>query len=187
MVTVVTILLRVGVVSFLSSPSSRPSRKAEMKRAIQPYIPFCSRADNRGADRWSKRARKPRDVPAVCFKRDSRLRGAVGDKLCSADDRVLADKYMEPYHDKKCVRECAFRLDDSAVVYAGLDERCTEFHAVFFDLFYPGADISRAAFLRRNSVQVRRSACVDSGDLSHWRFSLEKGSAEISGSRRMTA
>lgn len=106
-------------------------------------------------------------------------RGAVGDKLCGADDSVPAHKYMEPYHHKECVCERAVGFNDPPLVYARMDEGSAEFYAIFLNLFHSCADISRSAFLQRDCAQMRSSACMDRSNIFHRRYSLEKGTAKL--------
>lgn len=71
------------------------------------------------------------------------------------------------------------------MVYAGVDEWCVEIYAVFFDLFYAGADLSGAAFHERDFVSVYGAGGVDCGDLSGGKFVVDEGTTKTGCARRL--
>ena len=82
---------------------------------------------------------------------------------------------MERHDDKKCIYQCVVRLHDTALVYAGLDERSYSFYAFFLHLFHAGADLSGTAVITGNPARLFDSVILDCFFVLCWNVALEKG------------
>ena len=85
---------------------------------------------------------------------------------------------MEPDYDKKCIFGCVVRFDDSALVYAGLDDTGAACIALFLYLFYPGTDLSGTTDSPGNYNKVPGSTGLDCIIVCGWKSPLGEGKKE---------
>lgn len=98
----------------------------------------------------------------------------------------LADQYMECDDDQKCICQCAVRVNDTALVYAGLDAGSNPLYAFFFHLFYAGTDLSGTVIASGNPAGVWGAVVLDCRAVFDRDTALEKGAEKACCAGRMT-